>query len=130
MFPCQCLSIAAPPGNHPTDAWTTRSLSLSYSLYLYLFLSLSFSMTWKKHAGCMSDAVSVLIAKRKHFHAPKLMTKLRSKEAIYHATLEEPNADTVSKINIHNEQVTMKMVTFCLIYLKIITYLTRIMKFC
>ena len=79
-----------------------------------LFLSLSFTVTWKEQAGWMSDAVSILTAKRKHFHAPKLMTMLRSNEAIYHATTEEPNAATVSNINIHTKQVAMEMVTFCL----------------
>ena len=128
MFPCQCLSIAASPGTNPTDAWTTLSLSLS--LCLSLSLSLSLSLTWKEQAGWMSDALSTLTAKRKHFHAPKLMTRLQSREAIYHATMEQPNASSVSKIHIHTKQVAMEIVTFCLIYLKTVIYRSRIMKSC
>jgi hypothetical protein len=52
----------------------------------------------------MSDAVSTLTAKRKLFHAPKLMTRLQSKEAIYHATMEEPNA--ASQQNQHSHQTS------------------------
>jgi hypothetical protein len=103
---------------------------LDHALSLSLSLSLSFSVTWKEQAGWMNDAVSTLTAKRKHFHAPELMTRLQSREAIYHATMEGPNATTVSKINIHTKQVAMEMVTFCVIYLKVIIYFPRFMKFC
>jgi hypothetical protein len=61
-------------------------------------------VTWKEQAGWISDAVSILTAKRKHFHAPKLMTSLQSREEIYQATMEGPNAATVSKINIHTKK--------------------------
>jgi hypothetical protein len=75
-------------------------------------------VTWKEQAGWLNDAVSTLTAKRKHFHAPNLMTRLESREAIYHATMEGANAATVNKININTKSVVMKMVMF-----RLLTYL-------